>query len=79
VNSPFLERNSLVPSSGSTSQNGPSPTSGSSPRATASSATIGTSGVSSRSAARMAASPASSAVVTGEESAFVETAVAPPA
>ena len=45
VNSPLRLRNSLVPSSGSTSQNGPSSRSGTWPEATVSSATTGISGV----------------------------------
>ena len=44
VNSPFLLMNSLVPSSGSTSQNGPPFSVGTRPAAISSSATTGVSG-----------------------------------
>ncbi len=77
VNSPFLLMNSLVPSSGSTSQNGPPSSCGMWPDATASSAITGISGVSSARPARITASAASSAAVTGEASALIWTAVSP--
>ncbi len=75
VYSPRRETNSLVPSSGSTSQNGPSPTVGMSPAATASSATIGqASFTSARNASRISASARWSAAVTGELSSLLSTA-----
>ena len=77
VNSPFRLMNSLVPSSGSTSQNGPSSSVGMRPAATVSSATTGISGVSSARPARITASAASSATVTGEASALARTAAPP--
>ena len=70
VNSPLREMNSRVPSSGSTSQKRPPETSGMWPAETASSETTGISGVSFSSAARIRASAASSASVTGELSSF---------
>ena len=77
VNSPFLLMNSLVPSSGSTSQNGPSPITGTRPAAISSSATTGVSGVSLRRPATMIASAAWSASVTGLLSALSRTPRSP--
>ena len=64
---------SLVPSRGSTRKNA-SPTVGTSPAAQASSAITAIAGVSLARAARMIASAARSAAVTGEESSFLSTA-----
>src|SRR5262249_47243540 len=77
VNSPFLLMNSLVPSSGSTSQKGPSPIAGTRPAAISSSATTGMSGVSDRRPATMTASAAWSASVTGLLSALSRTPRSP--
>ena len=77
VNSPFLLMNSLVPSSGSTSQNGPPFSLGTRPAAISSSATTGVSGVSARSPLTMISSAAWSASVTGLLSALVRSPRSP--
>ena len=77
VRSPLRLMNSLVPSSGSTSQKRPPETSGMRPAETLSSATMGISGVSFSSAAMIKRSATSSASVTGEESALVRASKSP--
>ena len=74
VNSPVSPMNSLVPSSGSTSQNRRPPSPGAVPAATASSATTGVAGSIAASAATISASASRSATVTGDESGLRSTA-----